>query len=235
MENLNLILWIIFGVLSVAQLLLRSLLQGHRKNPANAGAVEMIDSLWVILAVVFSLRASLVQPFIIPSGSMEDTLLVGDCILVNKFEYGYSFLNKTPRFLEFHKPQRGDVVVFVYPKDTSKDFIKRCVGTPGDVLQLRNAELYVNGMKQTEPYVKHMMPPMTALSQEGADSVRANFGPVTVAPGHYFMMGDNRDNSYDSRYWGQVDEKLIKGKAWLIYWHSRDFRPDLHRILTFVR
>jgi signal peptidase I len=103
------------------------------------------------------------------------------------------------------------------------------------VIELRNEVLYVNGQKQDEPYAKHIMTPALALAQDGPDSVKVNFGPVTVQPGHYFMMGDNRENSYDSRYWGQLDEKLIKGKAWLIYWHSQNFHPDFHRMFTLIR
>ncbi len=218
-ENLNSILWVLFGVLTVVEAVLRGVPK-LRANPFVAGMMETLDSFWIAMAVALSLKAVWVQPFTIPSGSMEDTLQVGDYILVKKYEYGYSFLNQTPRFLEFQKPQRRDVVVFVFPEDRSKDFIKRCIGIPGDVVELKDSQLYVNGQLQVEPYVKHVMTPMTAISEDGVDSVKVNFGPVTVEPGHYFMMGDNRDNSYDSRYWGQLDEKLIKGRAWFIYWHS---------------
>jgi signal peptidase I len=232
MENLNNILWILFGVLSLVQVALRWGIPGYRKNPANAGMVETVDSFWIAMAVALSLKAVLVQPFTIPSGSMEDTLQVGDYILVKKYEYGYTLFNKSARFLEFRKPQRKEVVVFVYPVDPSKDFIKRCVGTPGDVLEYKNKELYVNGEKQNEPYTKHVDFDNTArdgsLGRQSPDAPdptgsRDNFGPVTILPGHYFMMGDNRDNSWDCRYWGQLDEKMIKGKAWFIYWHSVGF------------
>jgi signal peptidase I len=220
MDNLNGILWGAFGVLTALELFIRFALPRFRKDPKNAGWVETFDSLWVAMAVALSLKAVLVQPFTIPSGSMEDTLQISDYILVNKFTYGYSFLNKTPRFLEFNKPKHRDVVVFVYPVDPSKDFIKRCIGVPGDVIELRNADLYVNGEKQVEPYVKHLYSPLMALAEDGPDSKKVNFGPVTVTPNHYFMMGDNRDNSLDSRYWGEVPTENIKGRAWVIYWHS---------------
>lgn len=225
-ENLNTILWVVFGLLSVVQAILRWGFPGFRKNPSNAGTVETLDSFWIAMAVALSLKAVWIQPFTIPSGSMEDTLLVDDYILVKKYEYGYSFLNQTPRFLQLHKPQHKDVVVFVFPEDHTKDFIKRCVGLPGDVIECRNKVLYVNGEKQDEPYVKHsdieVHPRDFALDQV-PDGSRDNFGPILVPPGHYFMMGDNRDNSYDSRYWGPVDEKLIKGRAWIIYWHSMGY------------
>ena len=229
-ENLNTILWILFGVLSLVEAVIRWGFPGYRKNPGNAGMVETIDSFWIAMAVALSLKAVWIQPFTIPSGSMEDTLEVGDYILVKKYEYGYSFLNQTPRFLEFHKPQHRDVMVFVFPEDHSKDFIKRCVGLPGDILEYKDKTLYVNGEKQDEPYVVHKyfdhQPRDGSLRDQFPADVpdpsgsRDNFGPVTVAPGHYFMMGDNRDNSLDSRYWGPVDEKLLKGQAGFIYWHS---------------
>ncbi len=225
MENLNTILYIMAGVLTLAEAVIRWGFPAFRKNPANAGTIETVDSLWVAMIIALSLKAVLVQPFTIPTGSMEDTLLVGDYLLVKKYEYGYSLFNKTPRFLQFKKPQKGDILVFVYPEDPSKDFIKRCRGVAGDVLEYKNKELYINGVKQDEPYVKHISsridsPADYNIVDRPRYGSRDNFGPVTVEAGQYFMMGDNRDNSLDSRFWGPVDEKLIKGKAWVIYWHS---------------
>jgi len=219
MDNLNTILYILAGVLTLVEAVLLWVFPAFRRNPAHAGTIETLDSLWVAMVVALSLKAVLLQPFTIPSGSMEDTLLIDDYILVKKYEYGYSLINKTPRFLEFNKPKNRDVMVFVYPNDHSKDYIKRCIGIPGDVIEMKDKVLYVNGVKQDEPFVKHIDPRVNT-KEEG---IRDNFGPVTVEAGHYFMMGDNRDNSYDSRYWGQLDEKLIKGKAWRIYWHSLHF------------
>ena len=222
MDHLNTFLYILAGILTLVEAFLRWGIPSFRKNPANAGLVETLDSLWVAMVVALSLKAVLVQPFTIPSGSMEDTLLIGDYILVKKYEYGYSLLNKTPRFLEFKKPQHGDILVFVYPKDHSLDYIKRCIGLPGDVIEVKNKDLYVNAVKQVEPYIKHIDPNILPRGNYfGWD--RDNFGPVTVEAGHYFMMGDNRDNSADSRVWGQLDEKLVKGRAWVIYWHSVHF------------
>ena len=146
MENLNSVLWILFAVLSAVEIVIRLGKLPFRKSPI----METLDSFWVAMAVALALKSVWVQPFTIPSGSMEDTLLVGDYILVQKYPYGYSFLNKTPRFLEFSKPKRGDVVVFVYPEDHSLDFIKRCVGTPGDVLEYKDKTLYINGQRQDE-------------------------------------------------------------------------------------
>ncbi|MGH7739102.1 MAG: signal peptidase I, partial [bacterium] len=242
-QNLNLILYFLAGLLTLVELFIRVV--WPRLSPAAPALglwkaskpgswMETVDSLWIAMVVALTLKALLIQPFTIPSGSMEDTLQIGDYILVKKYEYGYSLLNKTPRFLEFNKPHRGDVMVFVYPDDHTKDFIKRCIGLPGDVIQLKNAQMYLNGVKQNEPYVKHLFTPDEIIAEEGPDSLKVNFGPVTVLPGHYFMMGDNRDNSLDSRYWGQLDGKLIKGKAWMIYWHSVNFHPDLHRMFHMI-
>ncbi len=143
-------------------------------------------------------------------------------------------LNATERFLEFKKPQRHDIVVFVFPLDHTKDYIKRLIGIPGDVIEEKNKVLYVNGVKQDEPYAIHTAPEVLPRGDYLGGN-RDNFGPVTVEAGHYFMMGDNRDNSYDSRYWGQLDEKLIKGKAWFIYWHSNNFHPDFSRMFHAVQ
>ena len=248
MEHLNFILYTLTGALALVEISWRWLWPREKRSPRWAGWMETVDSFFVALVIALGLHAVWVQPFNIPSGSMEDTLMTGDYILVKRYEYGYSLWNCTARFLEFHKPQRGDVVVFVYPKDHSVDFIKRCVGVPGDVILYRDKVLYVNGTRQEEPYARHIFPdvrktgnPMEPAGDPGsptenwATSSRDNFGPVTVEAGHYFMMGDNRDNSLDSRYWGQLDEKLIKGKAWFVYWHALGFLPDLRRMFTAIR
>ncbi len=200
-----------------------------KETVLGAPTMEWVDALWVALLVVLPVKTFVVQAFKIPSASMEDTLLIGDYLLVNKFEYGYSILNKTPRYLAWRKPQRGDIVVFAYPGDTRIDYIKRCIGVPGDVVEMRAKDLYLNGVKQVEPTIKHIDPYLQPPGME-----RDTWGPVTVTAGHYFMMGDNRDNSADSRYWGQLDEKLIRGKAWLIYWHSNNFHPDLSRMFRMI-
>jgi signal peptidase I len=218
-EHLNMVLYIVAGLLTLLEIIMRWVIPSIRNKPAWAGIVETVDSFWVAIVVALSLKAVLVQPFTIPSESMLETLKKGDYILVKKYEYGYSLLNMTSRFLDFKRPQRRDVVVFVYPNDQSKEYIKRCVGIPDDVIEYKEKVLYVNGEKQEESYAVHAS---TDIIPRGSlmDGSRDNFGPVTVGAGRYFMMGDNRDNSYDSRYWGQLDEKLIKGKAWVIYWYS---------------
>jgi len=219
MENLNTILYALAGALTLAEIVLRWGVKGFWKDPKHAATVETLHSFWVAMMLALGLKAVLLQPFTIPSGSMENTLLIGDYLLVKKYEYGYTLLNRTGRFLQFKEPERGEILVFVFPEDRSKDYIKRCVGIPGDILAMRDKVLLVNGQRQVEPYAKHIDPQVIPAS-DYFSGWRDNWGPVTVKAGHYFMMGDNRDNSADSRKWGQLDGKLVKGKAWCVYYHS---------------
>lgn len=180
-------------------------------------------ALALLLAVV--IRTSVVQAFKIPSGSMLPTLEVGDHILVNKFAYGIRLPVVGTRLFDTSTPRRGDVVVFVYPVDPSKDFIKRVVAVPGDVIQIRNKRVYINGEVWDDPHAY-----FADGSALGGGSPRDVYGPVTVPPGQIFVMGDNRDRSYDSRFWGFVDVEEVQGKAFLIYWswdgHDRWVRWD---------
>lgn len=173
----------------------------------------------ILIAVLLALviRTLVVQAFTIPSGSMMDTLLVGDYILVNKFLYGPEVPFTDWRLPGLRPPARGDIIVFRYPQDESRDFIKRIVGTPGDVIQVRGHQVYVNGQLLPEPYVK---PGSASAAHAGPGYCGYAYGcePTVVPPGSYFVMGDNRDNSQDSRYWGFVRREKIKGKAFLIYW-----------------
>jgi len=229
MQWINMALPWIFVILTIFKVVVRWGLPSFRGTSFGAGVMESVDALWVALLVVLPVKAFVVQAFKIPSASMEDTLQIGDYLLVNKFEYGFSIYNRTPRYLAFKKPKKHDILVFAYPNDTRVDYIKRCVGTPGDVIEVKAKDLYVNGVKQEEPYVKHIFP-----GNLPPEDPRDYFGPVTVAPGHYFMMGDNRDNSMDSRFWGQLDERLIKGRAWVIYWHANNFVPDFSRMFKTI-
>jgi len=168
-----------------------------------------------VVAIILALfiRTFIVQAFKIPSGSMLPTLQIGDHILVNKFVYGVRLPYFGTEILPVGKPRRGDVVVFIYPQDEEKDFIKRVVGVEGDSVEVRNKHLYVNGEAVSDPH---------AHFAEGEDgrlvSPRDNFGPFKVPPGYIFCMGDNRDRSYDSRFWGPVALDKVKGKAFIIYW-----------------
>ena len=172
---------------------------------------EYAEAFALAIVLALTIRTFVVQAFKIPSGSMIPTLSIGDHILVNKFLYGIKLPFTDVILVPVSSPQSGDIIVFKYPEDESKDFIKRVVGTPGDVIEVRNKEVYVNGARVDDPRVQH-------TDRDIQLNKRDNFGPVTVPPGAYFVMGDNRDQSLDSRFWGFVKENKIRGKAFLIYW-----------------
>jgi len=183
-------------------------------------AREYLEAL--LIAVIFATfaRTFVFQAFKIPSGSMEENLLIGDHLLVNKFIYGPTRSPLERALLPFREVRRGDVVVFRWPVDPSRDFIKRAVGLPGDVVKFVDKHLYVNGrLVADERYTYHTdpvtYPPGPAQSPGHS---RDNFGPVRVPPGSYFCLGDNRDNSHDSRFWGVVPANHLKGRAFVIYW-----------------
>jgi signal peptidase I len=183
--------------------------------PKKKGALrENLEAIIVAVILALFIRTFVVQAFKIPSGSMKDTLLIGDHILVNKFIYGVKapFLHKT--IIPIKDPQRGDIIVFEFPEDPSKDFIKRVVGMPGDVVEIRNKKLAVNGEIVKDSHGIHKDPKIFPARMQPRD----NFGPITVPEGKLFVMGDNRDFSYDSRFWGFVDLIAVKGKAFIIYW-----------------
>jgi signal peptidase I len=175
---------------------------------------EYIEAILIALLLAFFIRAYIIQAFKIPSGSMIPTLLIGDHILVNKFIYGTKIPFSDNRFLVLKRPEKGDIIVFKYPEDPKKDFIKRVIGTGGDSIESRDKVIYVNGKKVIEPYAYHS----DRNIRHGGNDVRDNFGPLVVPPDKIFVMGDNRDQSYDSRYWGFVDIKAVKGEALIIYW-----------------
>jgi signal peptidase I len=185
---------------------------------------EYSEAMIIALVLAVFIRTFFVQAYKIPSGSMEPTLLIGDHILVNKIIYGLRmpdsiFGIEIPglplgRYLFNLAPvHRGDVVVFVFPPDRTKDFIKRVVGVAGDTIQVKDGVVWLNGQKMDDPHAH-----MEAAAQDRSPvSPRDNFGPVTVPAGKLFMMGDNRDRSYDSRFWGFVDHNDVEGRATLIY------------------
>jgi signal peptidase I len=170
----------------------------------------------IIIAVILALfiRTFVVQAFKIPSGSMEDTLQIGDHLLVNKFIFGTAIPFTDKRVFALRDPHRGDVIVFEYPEDPSKDFIKRIVGVPGDVVQGINKNVYVNGKLYKNPHEVHKEADLVPKDQNPRDT----FGPIKVPADSYFVMGDNRDRSYDSRFWGFVKKDKIKGLAFIKYW-----------------
>ncbi|MGH7316735.1 MAG: signal peptidase I [Candidatus Rokuibacteriota bacterium] len=171
----------------------------------------------IIIAVLLALfiRQFAVQAFTIPSGSMMDTLLIGDYILVNKFLFGAEIPFTDQHLPGLRDPQRGDIVVFKYPNDEARDFIKRIIAVGGDTIQVRDNHVVLNGRPVEEPYVR---PGSFAAPPSGQCGYAYGCDPLTVPAGAYFVMGDNRDNSQDSRYWGFVRREKIRGKAFLIYW-----------------
>ncbi|MBE9551597.1 MAG: signal peptidase I [Desulfobacteria bacterium] len=175
---------------------------------------EYGEAILIALVLALFIRTFVVQAFKIPSGSMEATLQIGDHILVNKFIYGVKipFTHKT--IVPGKEPRRGDIIVFEFPKDPKKDFIKRVIGEPGDVIEIRNKKILINNKPIEENYGFYLDPSVFPESVRPRD----NFGPFTVPPQNYFVMGDNRDHSFDSRFWGTVDFSSVKGKAFIIYW-----------------
>ena len=182
------------------------------KDTPKSVVREYTEALLVALLLALFIRSFVVQAFKIPSGSMLSTLQVGDHILVNKFLYGLRlpYPIEMP-LVQWGQPQRSDVIVFMYPKDQTKDFIKRVVAIGGDTIEVRHKKLFVNGQPADDPYA--------VFSEVGQERpVRDNFGPIEVPQDKLFVMGDNRDHSHDSRFWGFVDVHDVKGKAFLIYW-----------------
>ncbi len=176
---------------------------------------EYAEAIVIAILLALVIRTFVIQAFTIPSGSMMDTLLVGDYILVNKFIYGSEIPFTNLRLPGIRQPQRGDIIVFKYPQDESRDFIKRVIGVPGDTVRVRDNQVFINGQPLDEPYVRPGSIPATPSDHCGY--VYA-CDPLVVPAGSYFVMGDNRDNSQDSRYWGFVKRPKIRGKAFLIYW-----------------
>jgi signal peptidase I len=216
---------------------------------------EWFRSVVIALALFFVVRSFFVEAFKIPTGSMEGTLLVGDFLLVNKLVYGAEVPFTKVKLPALRTPQRGDVIVFQWPVDRTKNFVKRIVGMPGDTLEMRAGELVRNGKVQRETYVSHTSPgsdisdeefnwqlayllnpahpvkdaprsPMTVSRLEarpGYHPSRNNWGPLVVPPHNYFVLGDNRDNSLDSRYWGFVADSLVRGQPLVVYY---SYNPD---------
>jgi len=198
------------------------------KKRAKSKFREYTEAIFWALAIFFFIRTCVIQPFKIPSESMLDTLVIGDCLFVNKFIYGIRVPFTDLRLPPLREPQRGDVVVFRFPLNRSQDFIKRLVGVPGDTIEIRDKKVYVNGTLYYNAHELHKDDRI--LPRELA--VRDNFGPVEVPAGNYFMMGDNRDNSLDSRFWGFVPKKDILGLAFIKYWSwdGDRWRPRWKRI-----
>ncbi|MBN1140602.1 MAG: signal peptidase I [Deltaproteobacteria bacterium] len=184
---------------------------------------ELFEALFIALVLAIFIRIYFVQAFKIPSGSMEDTLLIGDHLLVNKFIYGTRVPVLDREFFQWRDPRRGDIIVFEFPQDATepylkrRDFIKRVIGLPGDLVEIRAKQVFVNGQLLHFPQQVHKSSELLPAGLSTRDFVR----PFRIPEGKYFVLGDNRDFSFDSRFWGFVEREKIKGLAWIKYW-SRD-------------
>jgi signal peptidase I len=227
--------------------------QAEGKDAERGRMVEFCRSFFPVILIVLLLRSFLVEPFRIPSGSMIPTLHIGDFILVNKFAYGFRMPAFHNLLIPVGEPERGDVMVFRYPEDPSKDFIKRVIGLPGDTLRYRGKQLTINGapmLQENSGYYTADAAGHSVIAEERIE----HLGPVqhkilinpnrpfddgefVVPVGHYFMMGDNRDGSDDSRRWGFVPERNLVGKAFMIWmsWDGQKNRPALKRIGNTIK
>ncbi len=248
----NLILTVLTAVTGAFWLLDKFWLAERRKaagGPAHPGPIfEFFRGLFPVIAAVFVVRSFLFEPFRIPSGSMIPTLHIGDFILVNKFGYGLRCPIGDCKLVAIGEPKRGDVVVFKWPKDERMDFIKRVVGLPGDHIRYVDKVLTVNdepmpveagGLYAENGIIERNSETLSGVHHDilvNPDAPARDF-EVTVPAGEYFMMGDNRDGSNDSRYWGTVPEKNLKGRATMIWmsWNGEKLRPELSRVGRLIR
>ena len=222
-----------------------------RKKARKSAAWEWTKSLIIAGAIVLFVRHFLFQNFKVPTGSMEDTILVGDFLFANKMLYGPTIPFTYHRIFQIRDPHRNDVFVFRYPLRPRVAYIKRCVAVAGDTVEIRNKVLYINGVAQEEPWARHTdwrvyegvtresIPQYQQLWESGqfiraGTQIRDNFGPVVVPEGTVFAMGDNRDNSHDSRYWGPLDDRLVLGKALFLYWSWKKDVP-FYRLWEKIR
>ncbi|NIS61546.1 MAG: signal peptidase I [Proteobacteria bacterium] len=195
-----------------------------RKANKKGVVREYAEAFIVAFIIALLIRTFLVQAFKIPSSSMEPTLLVGDHILVSKFIYGIRIPYIGKKFLTFHKPKRGDIIVFIYPEDPKKDFIKRVIATEGEDVLIKDRKIFINGRAIEDPWGEYSHLPSHFRPKD-------NYGPTVVPPHSLFVLGDNRDNSQDSRYWGFVDLSAVKGKAFIIYFsYHKGATNLLHKI-----
>lgn len=206
--------------------------QGPATAFKKSVAREYLESVVVAIILALFIRTFVVQAFKIPTGSMETNLLIGDHLLVNKLVYSPSFAPLEASLLAKKPITRGHVVVFKFPEDPARDFIKRVVGLPGETIEIRDKTVYVDGKPLSEPYVHFLEPPLSPGNPEyglRGEGLRDNWGPQQVPPGQLFVLGDNRDNSRDSRFWGFLPLDQVKGRALIVYWSYEASREEYHR------
>ncbi len=189
-------------------------------------AREYFESLVIAVVLALFVRTWVFQAFKIPTGSMEHNLLIGDHLIVNKMIFAPAARGLERALLPSRPIHRGDIIVFKYPQEPDRDFIKRVIGLPGDRLEMHRKTVYINGQPLDEPYAEFIEPP--AAGEPRPDDLREEYGPVTVPAGQYFMMGDNRDNSEDGRYWGFLPASYVKGEALFIYFSFEENEPVTH-------
>jgi len=246
------IIWLalIFGVSALFLRFFRPKIKGKKGEKFFYQILDWIDTLFSAVILTALIMNFVLQAFKIPSGSMRPTLIEGDHLFVNKFIYGFRIPFTDIRILPLQKVKRKEIIIFSCPpealsplekeKKVKKDFIKRCIGLPGDLVEIRNKKVYINNQILDEPYAfydqeiiypePHFFPNPESYQkswEEGrfaqmvGGTVRDNFGPVKVPQGHYFVSGDNRDSSFDSRFWGPLADKYLRGRALLVYWPIR--------------
>lgn len=202
---------------------------GTPNGPPKSRLRQNIESLLVAVFVALLVRSSVVEAFWVPSGSMLPTIQIGDHLFVNKLAYGMHLPFVSKEIAKWSPLQHSDIIVFTSPVDHKTDLIKRVIGVEGDIVEIRNKRLYINDQEVPDPYANFTDPHVRDSAP------RDNFGPVTVPPGKFFVMGDNRDQSYDSRYWGFADVSDVKGKATFIYWSRNTGMPRWDRFGHVLR
>jgi signal peptidase I len=202
------------------------------KEKTKSNVKEYIESIIIAILIALFIRTFIICAYKIPSRSMVQTLLVGDHILVNKFLYGVKIPLLRKTIIPVTNPQRGDIVVFIYPNDRSKDFIKRVIGVGDDIIEIRNKKIFINGKEYSDSYGIYSD---NKVIYPASIQPRDNFGPVTVPKNSLFVMGDNRDESLDSRFWGFVDLKDVEGKAFIIYWSWNHDEKQIFNRLRWQR
>ena len=219
-----------------------------RRVRVGQAVADWLKSIAIAIALFLVIRATVVEAFKIPTSSMEGTLLVGDFLLVNKAVYGARLPGTDLVLPALSEPTRGDVVVFHPPHQPEKNYVKRVVGVPADTLEMRDKQLFLNGSPMWEPYARHVdrggdavHPDMEWQSHHliavprAYQPTRDNWGPIVVPDGRYFVLGDNRDNSEDSRYWGFVSRDQIRGRPWVVYYSYVPAHPDSADLVPEVR